>query len=106
MASMETRDYEPGFVGNNRPQLTQHVTIPQRAERDIFFGRYRQTESGLGIIEPSALADLVRANVSIIVSSIITSASVSVDETRDRRRFQVARLGFQIRRLRIDKDRD
>jgi hypothetical protein len=62
---METRDHEPGLVGNNRPQLAQHVTIPQRSERDIFFGGYRRTESGLGIIEPSALADRVMVSVEL-----------------------------------------
>ena len=62
---MEARDRDPGFVGSNRPQLTQHVAIPQRAERDIFFGRYRQTASGLGIIEPTALADRVMVSVEL-----------------------------------------
>jgi AraC-like DNA-binding protein len=62
---MQAREQEPGFVGDNRPQLTQHVAIHQRAERAVFFGRYRQTASGLGIIEPTALADRVMVSVEL-----------------------------------------
>ena len=57
---------EPGFRGNNRPEFEKTVAIEQSNRPPLFFSRYRQRRPGLGLIEPTPLADQLMVSVEFV----------------------------------------
>ena len=55
----------PGFVSENRPEFENVRSVSSRAERPLFFARYRHDRPNLGLLEQTPLADQVIASVEL-----------------------------------------
>jgi AraC family transcriptional regulator len=65
-ASLADSSRTPGFVGGNRPDLEENVTVERPDRRPLYFSRYRQNGVNLGVIEPTPLADQLMVSIELI----------------------------------------
>jgi AraC family transcriptional regulator len=55
----------PGFVSESRPEFQEVRSVSRRAERPLFFARFRHDKPNLGLLEPTPLADQVMVSVEL-----------------------------------------
>jgi len=55
----------PGFVSESRPEFQEVRSVSHRAERPLFFARFRHDKPNLGLLEPTPLADQVMVSVEL-----------------------------------------
>ncbi len=55
----------PGFVSESRPDSQEVHSLSRRAERPLFFARFRHDKPDLGLLEPTPLADQVMVCVEL-----------------------------------------
>ena len=53
----------PGFLSESRPEIEEIHSISHRPSQSLFFCRYQQSKGGLGLLEPTPLADRIMVSV-------------------------------------------
>ena len=61
----------PGFLSDSRPEIEKIHSISPAPSQSLFFCRYQQIKAGLGLLEPTPLAD--RIMVSVITETMMRS---------------------------------